>query len=478
MAEAGGGSAEFVAGDERMESKVIRQLRRALKVTPAPLLTSVSLDGMTSEKFTPASIAPGQQQAGMRCSGDRILLGALVSDIIADMAKVRLNFKSPKGESASLDVPLLHLAPGRLVHAMVGRLLIADLTTRLTTAATIFETESSKEQLVSLSTQMQLLTFHTSFVAVDQLSYIPGEEQTRSANKPWSSSVPNATRQRPKCPSVGGTICTRDLGTVMRSLGQNPTDAELQDMINEVDADGQGMIDFPEFLSLQARKMKDTDTEEELIEAFKIFDRDGNGFISAAELRHVMTNLGEKLTDEEIDEMIREADVDGDCCHTMPVAPIPQRVDASVSDMLQPLVLLQSFDGCWSLTEDFAVAIGAGARLDSLNVAIGLNPLVWATALGVVFLEHSLPNRAEDWEFVAEKARAWLVKQLGGNRDLATLIAEAKDTVRMLDATGMGFEKHQTHEPTVVIAAETKPQRSQPCGMINYEEFVKMMMAK
>ena len=83
-------------------------------------------------------------------------------------------------------------------------------------------------------------------------------------------------------------------------------------MINEVDADGNGTIDFPEFLSLMARKMKDTDTEEELIEAFKVFDRDGNSFISAVELRHVMTNLGEKLTDEEVDEMIREADVDGD----------------------------------------------------------------------------------------------------------------------------------------------------------------------
>ena len=47
-------------------------------------------------------------------------------------------------------------------------------------------------------------------------------------------------------------------------------------------------------------------------EAFRVFDKDGNGFISAAELRHVMTNLGEKLTDEEVDEMIREADVDGD----------------------------------------------------------------------------------------------------------------------------------------------------------------------
>nr|QBY25884.1 orange CaMBI 300 [synthetic construct] len=109
-----------------------------------------------------------------------------------------------------------------------------------------------------------------------------------------------------------GTITTKELGTVMRSLGQNPTEAELQDMINEVDADGNGTIYFPEFLTMMARKMKDTDSEEEIREAFRVFDKDGNGYISAAQLRHVMTNLGEKLTDEEVDEMIREADIDGD----------------------------------------------------------------------------------------------------------------------------------------------------------------------
>ena len=49
-----------------------------------------------------------------------------------------------------------------------------------------------------------------------------------------------------------------------------------------------------------------------LIFSFRVFDKDGNGYISSAELRHVMTNLGEKLTDEEVDEMIREADIDGD----------------------------------------------------------------------------------------------------------------------------------------------------------------------
>ena len=58
-----------------------------------------------------------------------------------------------------------------------------------------------------------------------------------------------------------GTITTKELGTVMRSLGQNPTEAELQDMINEVDADGNGTIDFPEFCTLMARKEKDIEEE-------------------------------------------------------------------------------------------------------------------------------------------------------------------------------------------------------------------------
>ena len=57
--------------------------------------------------------------------------------------------------------------------------------------------------------------------------------------------------------------CATFVVQVMRSLGQNPTEAELQDMINEVDADGNGTIDFPEFLTMMARKMKDTDRSAE-----------------------------------------------------------------------------------------------------------------------------------------------------------------------------------------------------------------------
>lgn len=61
-----------------------------------------------------------------------------------------------------------------------------------------------------------------------------------------------------------------------------------------------------------ARKMKTTDSQAEILEAFKVFDKDGSGKISAAELRQVMHNLGEKLSDGEVEEMIREADTDGD----------------------------------------------------------------------------------------------------------------------------------------------------------------------
>ncbi|XP_034164101.2 calmodulin-1a [Pangasianodon hypophthalmus] len=109
-----------------------------------------------------------------------------------------------------------------------------------------------------------------------------------------------------------GSISTAELGSVMRSLGQKPTDTELYDIIREVDADGNGRIDFPEFVTMMVRKMKDTGGEDEIHEAFRVFDKDGNGFISGAELRVVMMNLGEKVTDGEVDEMIREADKDGD----------------------------------------------------------------------------------------------------------------------------------------------------------------------
>ncbi|KAK3146127.1 hypothetical protein QOZ80_3AG0216670 [Eleusine coracana subsp. coracana] len=109
-----------------------------------------------------------------------------------------------------------------------------------------------------------------------------------------------------------GCITMEELAAVTRSLGLDPSDQELIDMMSEVDTDGNGIIDFQEFLSLIARKMKDGDGDEELKEAFEVLDKDQNGFISPTELRTVMTSLGEKMTDEEVEQMIKEADTDGD----------------------------------------------------------------------------------------------------------------------------------------------------------------------
>lgn len=111
----------------------------------------------------------------------------------------------------------------------------------------------------------------------------------------------------------GGTISNQELGAVIRSLGQDATEAELQEMIAEIDQDGNGEIDFDEFCALMAKKlMEGNDTDEELQQAFKIFDRDGNGLISVAELKHIMAALGEKLTDEEANETMKDADLDHD----------------------------------------------------------------------------------------------------------------------------------------------------------------------
>ena len=109
-----------------------------------------------------------------------------------------------------------------------------------------------------------------------------------------------------------GSITTKELGLVMKSLGQNSSQVELQGMIDEMDENGNGSVDFQEFLEIIKKAALNHNSEEELVQAFKIFDKNGDGFISAPELRHIMTCLGESLTDQEIDEMIKEADVDGD----------------------------------------------------------------------------------------------------------------------------------------------------------------------
>ncbi|XP_010024216.1 calmodulin-like protein 11 [Eucalyptus grandis] len=111
-----------------------------------------------------------------------------------------------------------------------------------------------------------------------------------------------------------GCMTFEEFATIIKSLDHSLSKKELQDMIDKATAaDGNGVIEFAKFMGLMAHDIKEaTDEEEELKEAFKVFDKDQDGYISPSELRHVMINLGEKLTEEEAQQMISEADLDGD----------------------------------------------------------------------------------------------------------------------------------------------------------------------
>ena len=109
-----------------------------------------------------------------------------------------------------------------------------------------------------------------------------------------------------------GNITAYELANVMKSLNMDPTEDELLEMINEVDLDGNGEIDFEEFVTLMNRRSKETDTEEDVISAFKMFDRGMLGKISVTELRQIMKEYNEEYSNEELDEMLREADTDMD----------------------------------------------------------------------------------------------------------------------------------------------------------------------
>ena len=98
----------------------------------------------------------------------------------------------------------------------------------------------------------------------------------------------------------------------MRALGFEPKKEEIRKMINDIDTDGRGTIEFPEFLEMMTSKMQERDPKEEMLKAFRLSDDDETGKISFRNLKRVAKELGENMSDEEIQEMIDEADRDGD----------------------------------------------------------------------------------------------------------------------------------------------------------------------
>lgn len=98
----------------------------------------------------------------------------------------------------------------------------------------------------------------------------------------------------------------------MRALGFEPKKEEVKKMIAEVDREGKGVIEFSDFMELMTGKISERDPREEILKAFRLFDDDTTGKISLKNLKRVARELGETMTDEELQEMIDEADRDGD----------------------------------------------------------------------------------------------------------------------------------------------------------------------
>jgi len=108
-----------------------------------------------------------------------------------------------------------------------------------------------------------------------------------------------------------GVIGADALKVVLRALGFEPGKEEVKALIASTDSTGSGLVDFNEFLEILINHMSKGDTREEAMRAFRQYDLDKNGRISFENLKQVTRNLGEKMTDEELLEMIQAADLDG-----------------------------------------------------------------------------------------------------------------------------------------------------------------------
>ncbi|KAJ3124765.1 hypothetical protein HK100_011121 [Physocladia obscura] len=110
-----------------------------------------------------------------------------------------------------------------------------------------------------------------------------------------------------------GRLTTDELVKVLNLFGQPaPTKQDLAPLFAKADRNSNGTIELNEFLEFVARRLKNIDAESEFTRAFRLYDENGDGFIVSSELKHVMTRMGNTMSDEEIDQWIKDADVNKD----------------------------------------------------------------------------------------------------------------------------------------------------------------------
>ncbi|KAF6822334.1 Myosin regulatory light chain cdc4 [Colletotrichum plurivorum] len=107
-----------------------------------------------------------------------------------------------------------------------------------------------------------------------------------------------------------GRVALDSLGDLLRACGQNPTLTEIRDLEKNVGGDYSNIVDFETFQRILTRPggFRDPGEPEEYCRGFQVFDKDMTGFIGVGQLKYILTNLGEKMTDEEVDELLKAVD--------------------------------------------------------------------------------------------------------------------------------------------------------------------------
>ncbi|KAK7076783.1 troponin C [Halocaridina rubra] len=111
-----------------------------------------------------------------------------------------------------------------------------------------------------------------------------------------------------------GYITVETVSVILKMMGVKISEKNLQEVIAETDEDGSGQLEFEEFVELAAKFLIEEDEEAlkaELREAFRIYDKEGNGFITTDVLKEILSEIDNKLTPDDLDGIIEEVDEDG-----------------------------------------------------------------------------------------------------------------------------------------------------------------------